>query len=489
MQGFWMRRFVPMRRFCLTTVGAALLAMSGDGLATELRLPSGPGGPGRFGAYYTTLQYDDAWDQPWRVGPHADVVVRFATGGHKFVFWRGTSYIPCWVTDTDVWYTNEFVERAGGQSPNTSGCCEPMSDKQCRYSHVRIIENTEARVVIHWRYAPVDVHYNHPFIDPETGWSDWVDEYYTLYPDSTCVRKITAHTSRPDLWMEWHEAIVINPPGTRPEDHIERDAVSVANMKGQTATYTWTAAGGPEFGDPADANLLRINLKAERVPFAIVPPGPAAGRRAITVYPGHGLGSFFNFWDHWPVSQLPSDVNLATSTSNPSHTSLCHMGKQDDAWAYYERGENRVTKVMLNGMTDKEVGGLVPLAKSWINAPAMELLGTGCEHIGFDQADRAYHLAMTGPMAPREAGLRLLANEEQPVINPALVIKDWGEGDAFLKLDGVKVERGPDFRFGHRHTLEGVDLIVWINRESTQPVEIVLYAPPASTATSVVVPE
>jgi hypothetical protein len=119
------------------------------------RMPCGPKIPGRFGACYTTLKYDAVWDQPWRIGPHADVVVRFDTGSHKFVFWRGTSYIPCWVTDTDIWYTNEFVERRGSHSPNTKGCCEPMSDKQCRYSHVRIIENTDARIVIHWRYAPV----------------------------------------------------------------------------------------------------------------------------------------------------------------------------------------------------------------------------------------------------------------------------------------------------------------------------------------------
>ena len=49
------------------------------------RLPSGPEGPGPFGAYYTHLKYDPVWDQPWRVGDHPDVVVRFNDGGHKFV--------------------------------------------------------------------------------------------------------------------------------------------------------------------------------------------------------------------------------------------------------------------------------------------------------------------------------------------------------------------------------------------------------------------
>lgn len=238
-------------------------------------LPSGPKGPGRFGAYYTRLNYDAAWEEPWRVGSHADVVLRFENGGHKFVFWRGTSYVPCWVSANDIWYTNEFVERHGADSPNTKGSVEPISDKQSRFSHVRIIENTDARVVIHWRYAPVDVGYNHPFIEPSTGWSDWVDEYHTIYPDAVGVRKITAYTSRPDLWMEWQESIVINPPGTMPEDNIELGAITVANMQGESKTYSWTKEGSPQFIDPPKGvNIVKVNLKSIRKPFVIVPPNP-----------------------------------------------------------------------------------------------------------------------------------------------------------------------------------------------------------------------
>jgi hypothetical protein len=73
-------------------------------------LPVGPEGPGTFGAYYTTLKYYEAWDAPWRVGEHADVVVRFDKSACRFVFWRGTSYIPHWVTENGIWYDNEFNE-------------------------------------------------------------------------------------------------------------------------------------------------------------------------------------------------------------------------------------------------------------------------------------------------------------------------------------------------------------------------------------------
>lgn len=293
-------------------------------------LPSGPDGPGAFGAYYTHLSYDPVWDKPWRVADHPDVVVRFDDGGHKFVFWRGTSYIPCWVTDNRIWYTNEFVERRGIHCENTEGCVEPMSDKQCRYSHVRVIESSDARVVIHWRYSPIDVSYEHAFTDELTGWSDWVDEYYTIYPDASGVRAITVHSSGLQKWTEFQEGILVNQPGTLPDDNVELGAVSVANMKGEHHTYYWDKDGGPPFDEnPPRANILTINLKSERRPFALVPP-PPYDYDMITAYRGHGRNSHFNWWDHWPVSQDASDGRGARSAERPSHSSLCHIALQKD---------------------------------------------------------------------------------------------------------------------------------------------------------------
>lgn len=449
-----------------TDAGSAATPSTRD--SKPMRLPSGPEGPGRFGAYYTRLNYLPEWEAPWRVSSEPDVVVRFPGGGHKFVFWRGTSFIPCWVTDTGIWYTNEFVERAGRHSPNTQGCVEPMSDKQCRFSHVRVIESHEARVVIHWRYAPVDVHYNHPFIDPKTGWSDWVDEYYTIYPDAVGVRKITAFSTMPDQWMEWHEAIVINQPGTRPEDNIELGALSVADLEGNETTYEWTADGAPAFEKTSPgANIVRVNLKAGLKPFAIVPP--STGKTpVITPYRGHGHGSFFNFWDHWPVSQDASDGRGATSTDKPSHTSLCHIGHSGTrAWAFYTQTEVSRTKIMLHGMTDKPTRELVPLAKSWSYPAELEAAGTDFENLGYDPTERAYQLIRkgTGPLA-----FRLRADREHPLVNPALVIRNWGEQGAVLELEGRKLQRGKDYGVGYRHRLEGTDLVIWLKAESDQPV-------------------
>jgi hypothetical protein len=443
-----------------------------DALSTRqpLRLPSGPKGAGRFGAYYETLKYSPTWDKLWKVSRHADVVVRFNEFDHRFVFWRGTSYIPHWATYDGAWYTNEFFERRG----HLGGCnsmCEPMSDKQCRYSHVRIVESNPARVVVHWRYSPIDLDYQHPYRDEMTGWGDWVDEYYTIYPDSIGVRKATIHTGSPaEHWIEYQEGIVVNQPGTIPEDNINFDAVSFANLKGESKTYVWTERGGPPLrGAPDQPCIQVINFKNPYKPFTVVNPD---GVR-IKVYGGHGRNSYFNWWNHWPVAQEKSDTTEATSAVRPSHSSLTHI-----EWKQYSQEGSSRTWIMLHGMTNKPAGQLAPLAKSWLYAPEL-VLQEGLSDAeaaseGYDPTQRAYVLKCRRPDKPSTLQLRLAAGEDSPVVNPAFVIKGWGRSGVSLKVNDKKIPKGKDFRFGHRTSLEGTDLVMWFKAESTKPLQISL---------------
>jgi hypothetical protein len=445
-----------------------------------VRLPSGPTEKGPFGAYHTTLKYSLAWDAPWRIGPQADVVVRFEDGGHRLVFWRGTSYIPCWVTENGIWYTNEFVERRGHHSPNTRGCVEPMSDKQCRFSRVRIIENTPARVVIHWRYAPVDVHYEHPFIDAVTGWGDWVDEYYTVYPDGVGVRHIVAHTSRPDLWMEFQESIVVNQPGTMPDDNIERGAVTLANLTGQSKTYTWTREGGPEFEEaPAYANIVTINLKAPRRPFAITAPPQTEGLM-ITPYLGHGRRSCFNWWDHWPVSQTASDGRAALSSDRPSHSSLCHIGLDGMCtapWPDYRKGDTYRSKIMLHGLTSKRASELAALGRSWLQPAVLKLTGEGqnaYRNKGYDPTQMAYRLEKQSRVSSSPLVLVWEADKDSPLVNPGVVVKNWGRTWPEVLVNGRSARHNQGVRIGHIATLDGSDLVAWLRLEASKPTEVML---------------
>jgi len=448
---------------------------TGGVAAAMHKLPSGPECPGPFGAFYAHLRYSREWDGPWRVADHPDVVVRFDDGGHRFVFWRGTSYIPCWVTDAGVWYTNEFVERRGAHSPNTKGCVEPMSDKQCRFSHVRVIESTDARTVVHWRYAPVDVRYEHPFTDPITGWSDWVDEYYTIYPNAVGVRHITVHTGRTDLWCEFQESIVVNQPGTSPDENIELGAVSLANMQGESKTYMWPDDGKIAFGEPERANIVKINAKGSIKPFALVAPQKGDGI-LITPYQGHGRGSRFNFWDHWPVSQDASDGRAATTVERPSHSSLCHIGLPGMATAEWEpyvlkEGEE-IQKLMLHGLTDKPVEGLVPLAKSWLNPAKLVVRKGHVREDGYDPRQMAYVLIATSLHEPSALEVDLLGSNDSPILNPAILVKGWDNSPVSVELNGVALQSPQDYRVGYRETLETSDLILWIEKEAADPMRL-----------------
>lgn len=452
-----------------TTHILAILALAlTHGSASELhRLPSGPDGPGPFGAYMTTLKYDPAWDAPWRIGDEADVVIRFDDGGHRFVFWHGTSYIPHWVTDNGIWYNNEFIERKAN-TDGLKGCVEPMSDKQCRYSHVRVLESNDARAVVHWRYSPTDVEYRHAYADEKTGWTDWVDEIYTIYPDGTGVREITHHSTKPDEFTEWHEAIVVNQPGTLPDDNIETVAVTLANTEGESRDYSWPrerSAKNRTFQDmPENPCIQVVNLKSERKPFTIVDPQGLN----ITVFAGHAPDSIFHHWDHWPVSQDKNWSRTATSKDRPSHSSFFNLRD----WKEHDRTETSITRLMLHGLTDKPAAALAPLAKSWLRPPRIKITGDQYESAGFDQTERAWQLTKKNGAAAAALDITIEADADHPIVNPAFVIKNWGDAAANLSIDGKPVLRGKDFRFGHRQTLDGTDLVVWLKLETDKPAKI-----------------
>jgi len=479
----------------------AALAPSGPAPLRPPVLPSGPKGPGRFGAYYTRLRYAEEWENPWRVGDAADVVVRFDETPNRLVFWRGTSYIPAWVTENGIWYTNEFYETQI-QAMETSA--EPMADKQARFSHPRILESNEARVVVLWRYAPVSVNYDLVYVDPLTGWGDWVEETYTVYPDGTCIRKIRVWSSNPRVkpdegpgpinFRQYHEAIIINPPGTRPEDNIRPEALTLANMKGEIHTYSWAreAPGYPADFDqetldvlhrisdrgtadhkwltlPRGGNILRVNLKAQYSPYVVVDPRNVA----IDCYAGEIIPerSMFPWWNHWPVSQqIRSNGRWALAPDRVSHSSLAHI----QSWRPYEETGDGVTMVMLNGLTDKPAAGLLPLAKSWLSPPVMAISGDGFAPAGYDPTQRAYVVNRRGPAGSSALTVDLRASEESPLVNPVLLVRGWGSAAPRVEIDGRPAPLGPDVRAGFIHGLERDDLVLWMRRESSRPVRIVL---------------
>jgi len=426
---------------------------------TFRRLPDKPKGPAPFGAYYCKMEFCETWDALRREGPDADVAVLFDDAPYRFVFWRGTNYIPHWVSGNEIWYTNEFNETWGH---GALGCAEPMSDKQCRHTHVRIIENTDARVVIHWRYALIDTRYIFAREDTVTGWGDWSDEYYTIYPDGIGIRKITLRSSQPLEPHEFQESIILNQPGTRPEDNIETKALTMVNMEGETHTYSWAENAPQEIDKPVNANIEYINIKSRHKPFLIV----SDNNPQFTPYKWEikRENSIFPWWNHWPVAQIPSDGRWATEPDRTAHSSLT-TGLE---WENYEVTENTRTRTMMHGMTDRPAEELVPLAKSWLRAPELIIKNGKFKNNGYDRTERAYLLECNEKDNPGILKFEIAAGVEHPVVNPAIIIKNWGNANAELKIDGEEIKKGRHFHTGHRLTLEGRDLIVWIKKESSK---------------------
>jgi hypothetical protein len=129
---------------------------------------------------------------------------------------------------------------------------------------------------------------------------------------------------------------------------------------------------------------------------------------------------------------------------------------------------------MLHGMTNKPAAELAPLAKSWLYAPNMQLKSSMYRSEGYDPTQRAYVLACQNRDKPSKLEFTLAASEASPIVNPAFVIEDWGSACVSLEVNGEKMDRGRDFRFGHRRTPESSNLIVWFRNESIKPVTVLL---------------
>ena len=457
----------------LTDEASSTKVPRGDILPWQ-KMPSGPAGPGRFGAFYTTLHYEDAWDRLRQIGPDADIVVRFDASPSRLVFWQGTNYVPAWVSDNDKWYTDEFLEVWDAGCPD-GGDCEPMSDKQARFSHVDILESNDVRAVVHWRYALIEVvNGKAAWSQARTGWTDWADEYWTIYPDGVAVRKQVLHSANVHGVHEWQETIVLHQPGSRPEDDIDAAAITLGNLQGATKTYSWRPQTPGAFADPIgpgepsgppQANMQMVNTKSSWKPFQIVPP------EGVSSDFYNNEKSYFTFecWNHWPVAQIASSDRACVSADRPSHSSLSHL-----FWNVSSQTQNTATKLLLDGLTNKSLADLVPLAKSWIVPANLQVTNGAVENGGYDASQRAYILKETKTGHPDTLRLTLQASEASPVSHVALLIQGWGEHGVRLKIDGKAAEPGAKIRTAQLHHLDGTDLLVWIEQETTHPLPIEL---------------
>lgn len=429
----------------------------------ERKFPSGPRSPGMFRAVNTTLKYFEAWDASWLIDKNFDVVVQFDQSDCKFVFWHGTSFIPAWVTENDIWFGNGFNE--GWNELN--GSCEPMSDKRTKYSSVKIIESNDARVIVKWRYALVDVSGLFAFEDKSTGWGDWTNETFVFYPDMVGVREVKLLSNAPNAAHENQESMVVLAPGQWPEKVLNYAALSVANIKGDTISLSWEEATPPHRPQyPKNPTIQVVNTKSIYHPFSAIRPQDSASMDIYTSTIRRNV-SVFPWWNHWPVQQKNNDGRYAQFADRASHASLSHW-----SWKPIEITDRAQTKIMLSGMTTKNVSELIPLTKSWSNPPEVVFKNNSGHTVSYKFEEKCYSIQMK--QNKKEIEFTLNGSENSPIVNPAFVIEGWGNNPVSLKINGVPVEKGNNFQYGFRQTLNSVDLVVWVRKESTAAVVISL---------------
>lgn len=425
-----------------------------------------------FGARYARLSYTPQWDRLWRVGDYPDVVVSFENNDCHLVFWRGTSMVPCWVTENGIWYTNEWTETWGG---DVSSCAEPLMDRQCRHSHVRIIESTPARVVVHWRYALVDADYKFVAIDID-GRGEWCDEYYTIYPDGTGIRKIDLYYSKPLRNHDWEEAIVLLPPGAHPDEVMADPEITLMNMQGEKHDYSWRNELPVEMKKPEKANIHIVNFKSAYKPFYIVDDAPFTSKegtydapffRSYAAFMASGqyrpdsVPSVYGWWNHWPITPLPGDGRWVENNDRASHFNLTTYTQ----WKDYYMDDRVKSRIMLHGMSNNPDHEMLPLAKSWLTPPPLVL---NHKPVHYDPAERAYVIDQTAT----DFNLLLKASENQPAVRPAFLFTDQILEHPKVYLNDKVLKKGQDFELGVVSDPGQKKTIIWLNQQLTSPSEI-----------------
>lgn len=102
----------------------------------------------------------------------------------------------------------------------------------------------------------------------------------------------------------------------------------------------------------------------------------------------------------------------------------------------------------------------------------VEVTGEGFQSEGYDAAQRAFILVHEASAKLAALDLTIQASEGSPAVNPAIVIKNWGDGEARVTLDGKPMVAGKNLRFGHVQKLEGTDLVIWIQTQTAKPLHV-----------------
>jgi hypothetical protein len=416
------------------------------------------------------------------------------------------------ITENGIPYTNGATETyiegfAEGQS------YESWNDEDNEYSRMWIESQNDARVVVRHRCALVNkgriAHQDDKQVAPY-GPGNWTDEWYVIHPDGTHTRRITIYTSKVDqstthargqgffyelegMYLWWGHV-----PGKMASDHLEDGVLTLIEMDGRHQTIDFTPypmdpktgkGMAKAYGDFRHANIHVVNTRSEFHPWR-------AGR------PAEDGGAFWGksllMTPYRPVHELVQLVPcFPPGTTRESGYSVAGLGQMIYS-DYWQQTDTSFSEIWLNGFTSSKdpAGELAALARSWWNAPKASASSRSSAKVhGYDVAQRAYLVELPEGKGPQPIDLRIPASASQPLINPAFLIGNWGNGDAVIQLDGKAIPQGSDCRIGHYESLT-LDahrtwhdvLVVWLKTNTTDTARLSILPEGSSGAIDPAVP-
>lgn len=75
--------------------------------------------------------------------------------------------------------------------------------------------------------------------NPDTGWGEWCDWYWTIYPDGIAAKRMRCWHGFEGR-HEWHTGWPTMPPGIRPEDVMETEPfLTLIDLQGREFNHNW----------------------------------------------------------------------------------------------------------------------------------------------------------------------------------------------------------------------------------------------------------
>jgi hypothetical protein len=349
---------------------------------------------------FSALDYAKGWDARLN-----DVVVSLPNGA-RFVFWRGSCYVPFWAGQHNTGLSYEWAET----SPPPGGftdCVEPLMDKELRYGRVGIVESTATRVHVRWSYQSCDFKYK--------VWGDSAVEDFYFYPDGFGTRVLTLQ-SVPESNYELSEFIILTPQDAYPFSVLPTNLVDILFLDGEKReiAFPYDAVTQGEKMQSRDLPAVyRVRLHRDdprtaiyfhpedrRLPPVVYGPFKDAGQVVTPCYWG----------SHWPLARGQTTGGAINDRihAGPAHNSVMSGARQRPPPLRETRvqtldtlGRSKPMRVQtwawLIGLTDATDARLLEWARSFSSPPTLHLTGARLETESFAPERRAIRVVAEAP--------------------------------------------------------------------------------------------